>query len=373
GLARVESGLGSLVAFATAPGAYALDGEGSNSPFTKSLLKHLETPGLEIRQLLTRVRDDVYRSTGGKQIPWDNSSLRSDFYFVPAIAADLQSAATSEHDREAERIFWESIQGSRSEADFQEFLRLYPNSVFAGLAERRLAELGAQSEAKQQVAAEAPLQKPVSISQASSRRSAQLLAESWGRRRYQVRYAISGTGSGGSASSICSGSDGVRVGIWKAIDPRDSRIELNDQSADRDIYTITSRDFEIGSDLLAATDNDSTFLVEYKYNNGLGRGWCPIKHVDSNLIKSLFVNNPYYRDHEIVVYENFLTWFSGIEFIVGSVKISTTDVVNNCLTFIGIRGRNRIDGFYCRDIRSSIAQSDLESVLSRLKIEGVIG
>ena len=56
-------GTGTLIAFATAPGQTALDGDGDNSPFTMALVKHLKTPGLEIRQMLTRVRADVVKET----------------------------------------------------------------------------------------------------------------------------------------------------------------------------------------------------------------------------------------------------------------------------------------------------------------------
>ena len=70
-------GTGTLIAFATAPGQTALDGDGSNSPFTVALVKHLKTPGLEIRQMLTRVRADVVDETKAKQVPWDNSSLHA--------------------------------------------------------------------------------------------------------------------------------------------------------------------------------------------------------------------------------------------------------------------------------------------------------
>jgi hypothetical protein len=51
-----ETGTGMLIAFATAPGTVALDGAGRNSPFTTALLKHIISPGLEIRQMLTRPR-----------------------------------------------------------------------------------------------------------------------------------------------------------------------------------------------------------------------------------------------------------------------------------------------------------------------------
>jgi uncharacterized caspase-like protein len=81
GLARVEAADGTLVTFATQPNRVAADGQGRNSPFTQALLKHLATPGLELRVLMTRVRSDVVSSTGGGQRPevWD--SLVGEFAF----------------------------------------------------------------------------------------------------------------------------------------------------------------------------------------------------------------------------------------------------------------------------------------------------
>jgi uncharacterized protein YraI len=83
GLAAPEAGGGNvLIGFATAPGEVALDGDGDNSPFTTALLKHIETPGLEIEIMMKRVKADVYAATGGSQSPWHNSALRREFYFV---------------------------------------------------------------------------------------------------------------------------------------------------------------------------------------------------------------------------------------------------------------------------------------------------
>jgi uncharacterized caspase-like protein len=73
---------GLLIAFATAPGDVAADGEGENSPFTTALLKHLPTPGLELEQLMKRVKKDVYDNTGKSQQPWVNSALRDEIFLV---------------------------------------------------------------------------------------------------------------------------------------------------------------------------------------------------------------------------------------------------------------------------------------------------
>src|SRR5207237_5950033 len=75
-------GTGSLIAFATAPGQIALDGEGGNSPFTAALIKHIGKAGVEVRQMLTRVRAEVVAVTRNRQVPWDNSSLLGDVYLA---------------------------------------------------------------------------------------------------------------------------------------------------------------------------------------------------------------------------------------------------------------------------------------------------
>jgi uncharacterized caspase-like protein len=76
------SGAGTLLAFATAPGDVALDGDGADSPFSLALARHIGTPGLEVQQMLTRVRAEVVASTKGKQVPWSNSSLLGEVYLA---------------------------------------------------------------------------------------------------------------------------------------------------------------------------------------------------------------------------------------------------------------------------------------------------
>ncbi len=80
--AGATHGAGTLIAFATAPGQVALDGEGSNSPFSAALSRHIGTPGLEVQQMLTRVRAEVVAATKSKQVPWSNSSLLGEVYLA---------------------------------------------------------------------------------------------------------------------------------------------------------------------------------------------------------------------------------------------------------------------------------------------------
>ncbi|MBI3759092.1 MAG: caspase family protein, partial [Deltaproteobacteria bacterium] len=76
GLARLDPATAdTLVAFAAKEGTVADDGDGTDSPFTAALLKHLTTPGLDIRLALGRVRDEVRDATRRKQEPFVYGSL----------------------------------------------------------------------------------------------------------------------------------------------------------------------------------------------------------------------------------------------------------------------------------------------------------
>ena len=82
GLARLEAPVGTLVAFSTAPNGVALDGPvGAHSIYAKHLLQNIQTPGLPIEQLFKRVRIGVADETQRVQVPWESSSLTSDFCF----------------------------------------------------------------------------------------------------------------------------------------------------------------------------------------------------------------------------------------------------------------------------------------------------
>lgn len=83
GLRRIPNKLGSFISYATRPGQVAYDGEGPMSPFTSSVVGNALDPTLEIKDLMTKVRDEVVRKTGGQQIPYEDSTLVTNFYFVP--------------------------------------------------------------------------------------------------------------------------------------------------------------------------------------------------------------------------------------------------------------------------------------------------
>jgi uncharacterized caspase-like protein len=84
GLAKMDAPIGTLIAFATAPGGVALDNPNSKfSVYTKHLLANIETSGLPVEQLFKQVRLGVAKETGRTQVPWESSSLMGDFCFKP--------------------------------------------------------------------------------------------------------------------------------------------------------------------------------------------------------------------------------------------------------------------------------------------------
>ncbi|MCB1810752.1 MAG: caspase family protein [Candidatus Competibacteraceae bacterium] len=78
--ATAENLEGTLIAFSTSPNKVALDGIGRNSPYTKSLIKHISKPNTSIESILKATRNDVVTETKGKQTPWYESSINGDFY-----------------------------------------------------------------------------------------------------------------------------------------------------------------------------------------------------------------------------------------------------------------------------------------------------
>lgn len=83
GLARMDAPSGSFVAYSTAPGQVAADGQGANSPFATALMAEMIKPGQPIEATFRNVRRTVSQLTGGKQTPWDSSSLFDTFMFIP--------------------------------------------------------------------------------------------------------------------------------------------------------------------------------------------------------------------------------------------------------------------------------------------------
>lgn len=81
GLSMMNAPIGTLIAYATALGDVANDGEGRNSPYTEALLEVLDMPGVNLSRFFDEVTERVMQATNEMQAPWISKSTRGTFYF----------------------------------------------------------------------------------------------------------------------------------------------------------------------------------------------------------------------------------------------------------------------------------------------------
>jgi len=83
GLANMDAPRGAIIAYATSPGKVASDGDPRerNSPYTKHLVRAMQSPNKPIEQVFKEVRRAVQDETKNQQTPWENTSLSGDFFF----------------------------------------------------------------------------------------------------------------------------------------------------------------------------------------------------------------------------------------------------------------------------------------------------
>ncbi|WP_448030219.1 caspase family protein [Bradyrhizobium liaoningense] len=94
GLAIVDTKAGapgSFISYSTSPGAEAEDGNGTDSPYTAAALTIAKQPNLPIEEVFKRIRVAVAQSTDGRQIPWESSSLTTDFKFFGESSGQTSS------------------------------------------------------------------------------------------------------------------------------------------------------------------------------------------------------------------------------------------------------------------------------------------
>lgn len=160
GLSRVDVDLakGTMIAFATDPRSTALDGKaGENSPFTKALLRHIETPGASIDTIMNRVRAEVWTETRNKQMPWVNTSIIGEFILNPGPPTAMASAGASLSDAPPpplsvapDRValdvrFWDSAERGGNLEDYKAYLSAWPNGLYSEMAKARIARLSASA------------------------------------------------------------------------------------------------------------------------------------------------------------------------------------------------------------------------------------
>jgi hypothetical protein len=96
GLAQMDAPGGTLIAYATAPGSVASDGNARNGIYTQELLKFMRTPNLSIEEVFKRVRISVRDLTQSRQRPWESSSLIGDFYFARMITPESINSSNTQ-------------------------------------------------------------------------------------------------------------------------------------------------------------------------------------------------------------------------------------------------------------------------------------
>ncbi len=146
GLAQMSGPSGTLIAYATAPGATAADGFGRNGVYTGHILENIKIPDMPVEVLFRKVRESVERDTKRLQTPWELSSIKGDFVFNSTGRSAAGRSATgsgpsADVSAQLELQFWKSVQDSTRAGDMQAYLDKYPNGVFAALARNRIDSL----------------------------------------------------------------------------------------------------------------------------------------------------------------------------------------------------------------------------------------
>ena len=139
GLAPVQAASGTLIAYSTAPGDVAFDGNGLNSPYTLALSRHIKRKRAARRNRVQTRAGGCRGFDGEKTDPVDHRRLSRRILFsrqkesgprTPLRTADLNAdkeipASAGANSKELEKLFWESIVGSTNPASFKAYLRCF--------------------------------------------------------------------------------------------------------------------------------------------------------------------------------------------------------------------------------------------------------
>ncbi|MDW8217145.1 MAG: caspase family protein [Acidobacteriota bacterium] len=130
-----------LMMYGASPGERAAEGKaGGNGLYTEVLLKHLGTPGLTAEQVFARVGEEVEQRSKGRQRPWMSGNLYGRFRFRSGGTVDGLVSSPGNAGA-VEREAWETAKQSNNPEVVREFLREYPNGVYAKAARVLLAAL----------------------------------------------------------------------------------------------------------------------------------------------------------------------------------------------------------------------------------------
>ena len=135
---------GTVIAYATAAGKFAADGDRENGVYTSELLKVMNEPGRELREVFDRAGEAVQRKTVNAQTPWISSSFQGRFYFTepPPMPRDSVAPSQPAIAREAqEQAAWAAVFNSTTPPPLEAFLERFPDGVYAGIARAKVKEM----------------------------------------------------------------------------------------------------------------------------------------------------------------------------------------------------------------------------------------
>ena len=138
GLAPPRNPDGLILAYATQYLSTAADGpEGGDSPFTAALLKHLSTPGLDVKDLFYKVGQDVLAATKGKQRPEVKISFFDDYALVKVtVVINNTTAKEPPVDFSLEQKELNIALQASTPAALESFLAKFPTGPLSDIARR---------------------------------------------------------------------------------------------------------------------------------------------------------------------------------------------------------------------------------------------
>ncbi len=157
GLAQMDAPSGTLISFATAPGSVAADGAGENGLYTSHLLKAIRTPGLPIEQMFKQVRIGVTKDTADRQVPWESSSLKGEFFFLMLPPGMQAEEAKRQQQQAIDAAVGSALKQAEDKAAKERAeLQAQMQKMIAEMLAKQRAELDAERKAR----GEAPVATP---------------------------------------------------------------------------------------------------------------------------------------------------------------------------------------------------------------------
>ncbi|WP_424933706.1 caspase family protein [Amaricoccus macauensis] len=151
GLAEIEARRGTFVAFSASPDTVAYEGIYGGSfaktgAFAESLAEAMSWEGRSIEGMFLDVRNSVLQASGGSQIPWRDSRLEGDFFFLPGEPpAEPEPEVVSQANETLARQLWETMASTAGPVQIIGFLRNHPNTEVSDEARMALMKsLGAE-------------------------------------------------------------------------------------------------------------------------------------------------------------------------------------------------------------------------------------